>query len=366
MKKLVWFDLRNVNPDDNMILPILANSCIEHVLVKAKDRKAFKLPLKMKYIVELEKEEEFSNVQKEDIVFSELEGILETAKQKELKTGIYLMVNDRAGMDFASEEGKKYDYAVIKFDCETNIPLELLIAKYQKSKTVLLKEVHSALDGKVTSDVMECGADGLLFSSMDIKEIMELDGFLQKLSCMKLKLVSGTVKEVEHIGMGYRACIDTTSMLKKNEGMLIGSFSRGGILVSSEMHYLPYMNLRPFRVNAGAVHSYIWAAEGRTEYLTDLNSGSKILVVDHEGNAREVSVGRVKIEARPLLKIVVEADGQILNTIVQDDWHIRLLGIKGEPYNASSLVVDKTILAAYVCEAGRHVGIKIEEDIMEK
>lgn len=365
MKKLIWFDGRNIKPSDNKIIPIISNSSIEHIVLIAKNRKAYKLPLRMKYIVVLEKIEEFEHVQEGDVVMSSSTELLKEAKNKGFKTGIYIVVNDRAGMDYAYELGGDYDYAVIKFDCETNIPLELLIARFQNSNTVLLKEVNKALDGKIAFNVMEYGSDGVLFSSNDIKEILSMDEHVQSMDHCKLSIVPGKVKDVEHIGMGYRACIDTTTLLKKNEGMLIGSFSNGGVLVSSEMHYLPYMNLRPFRVNAGAVHSYVWAGNGNTEYLTDLSSGSKVLVVDHEGNAREVSVGRMKIEARPLLKITVEANGQIINTIVQDDWHIRLLGINGEPYNASSLNED-TVLATYICEPGRHVGIKIDENIIEK
>lgn len=67
---------------------------------------------------------------------------------------------------------------------------------------------------------------------------------------IKLDLISAKVTDVTHVGMGKRVCIDTVDCLKQNEGMLVGSKSCGGVLVSSETHYLPYMDLRPFRVNA--------------------------------------------------------------------------------------------------------------------
>lgn len=365
MKKEVWFDGRNVKITDNKVIPIMANTSIEKIVVQAKNRQEYKLPKKTKYITFVETEEELALVQEGDVVLSDSVGILEEAKKKGFQTGIYIPVNDRTALEYAADTAGNYNYAVIRFACETNIPLELLIAKLQSTGTALLKEVTTARDGKIAFDVMEYGADGVLLASEDMKEIIAMDSILQSMEHSKLAIVPARVKAVEHIGMGYRGCIDTTSLLKKNEGMLVGSFSNGGLLVSSETHYLPYMNLRPFRVNAGAVHSYVWAGSGNTEYLTDLKSGSKVLAVDHEGNAREVSVGRMKIEARPLLKIVAEAEGQIISTIVQDDWHIRLLGINGEPYNASILTAD-TVLAGYLCEPGRHVGIKIEEDILER
>jgi 3-dehydroquinate synthase II/3-amino-4-hydroxybenzoic acid synthase len=90
--------------------------------------------------------------------------------------------------------------------------------------------------------------------------------------------------------------------------MLIGSKSNGGILVSSETHYLPYMELRPFRVNAGAIHSYVWGPDNMSPYLSELKAGSKLLCVDTGGNAREVAVGRAKIETRPLLMICAQCN----------------------------------------------------------
>jgi 3-dehydroquinate synthase II/3-amino-4-hydroxybenzoic acid synthase len=154
-------------------------------------------------------------------------------------------------------------------------------------------------------------------------------------------------------------------MMTRNEGMLIGSTSEGGILVCSETHYLPYMNLRPFRVNAGAIHSYVWMPGNTAEYLSDLAAGSKVLCVDTEGKTRTLTVGRVKMEVRPMLLIKGIAAEKEINVIVQDDWHIRVMGIDGKPMNAS-LIRPGDKLLAYVCEPGRHVGIKVNETIIEK
>jgi 3-dehydroquinate synthase II/3-amino-4-hydroxybenzoic acid synthase len=124
------------------------------------------------------------------------------------------------------------------------------------------------------------------------------------------------------------------------------------------------MELRPFRVNAGAVHSYVWVPELMTAYITELKSGSRVLCVDINGNTREVSIGRVKTEIRPLLKIEAEYQDIRINTIVQDDWHIRIFGGSGEVRNASTIKIGDELLA-YVCFGGRHVGLKIDENIRE-
>ena len=87
-------------------------------------------------------------------------------------------------------------------------------------------------------------------------------------------------------------------------------------------------------------------------------------MVDVEGNTRIVSIGRVKIEQRPLLKIEAKIGKDEINTIVQDDWHIRIFGENRMVLNASSIKRGDKVLA-YVCSSGRHVGIKIDENIIE-
>ena len=62
-----------------------------------------------------------------------------------------------------------------------------------------------------------------------------------------------------------------------------------------------YINSRPFRVNAGAVHAYVQAPGGKTAYLSELRSGSEVLVADATGRTRTAVVGRCKVEVRPMV-----------------------------------------------------------------
>jgi 3-dehydroquinate synthase class II len=62
-----------------------------------------------------------------------------------------------------------------------------------------------------------------------------------------------------------------------------------------------YINSRPFRVNAGAVHAYVQAPNGKTAYLSELKSGAEVLVADAAGRAKTAVVGRCKIETRPMV-----------------------------------------------------------------
>ena len=71
------------------------------------------------------------------------------------------------------------------------------------------------------------------------------------------------------------------------------------------------MNMWPpglFRVNAGAVHAYVTLPDDKTVYLGELRQGQEVLIVDSEGNSATTTLGRVKIEVRPMLLIEAEVE----------------------------------------------------------
>lgn len=51
-----------------------------------------------------------------------------------------------------------------------------------------------------------------------------------------------------------RVCVDTASLLRPGEGLLVGNFARAMFLVHSECAQSAYISSRPFRVNAGPVN----------------------------------------------------------------------------------------------------------------
>jgi len=257
----------------------------------------------------------------------------------------------------------------ILFRDPTNIPLELVIASLQSTKTILMKEIKdnkNVDDAIVSYGVMEYGAEGVIFSPTKHDTMSE---FLERLSSRShepVPLEVGIVKNVKPAGMGYRACIDTATLFDDDEGMLVGSTSQGGILCCPEVFFLPYMELRPFRINAGAVHSYVFNVNNRTDYMSELKSGSQIMIVNANGRVRVAPVGRMKIEQRPLRLIEVEFSGErLVSVLMQDDWHVRVFSDKAKPLNISELKSGDKVLG-YVTEIGRHVGIKIDEAIIEK
>jgi 3-dehydroquinate synthase II/3-amino-4-hydroxybenzoic acid synthase len=359
-----WFDGRNLKNEEGT-LSLVANLSFENLLIDFEMLNRIKPQKKMKIIVAVNCKEEIDGVAKDKVILSDKLDLLNYSKTKGFSTAYLTGVSSEEEMNSAWKNGVEHNYLVLEFTDSTNIPLELILARTQNTSTTIIKMVRTLEDAIIAFGVMEKGSDGVLISTESMGEIVNVDKYMKKEKIINMKLVSAKVTDVRHVGMGERACIDTSNLLKQNEGMIIGSTSSGGILVSSETHYLPYMDLRPFRVNAGAIHSYVWGADDMTPYISDLKAGAKLLCVDTEGNAREVIVGRVKIEVRPLLMICAEAEGVAINVIVQDDWHIRIFGSKGEVRNASEIKIGDELLG-YICQSGRHVGIKIDENLTEK
>jgi 3-dehydroquinate synthase II len=83
----------------------------------------------------------------------------------------------------------------------------------------------------------------------------------------------------------------------------VGSSALGLALVQAEVLSSSYVPPRPFRVNAGPVHSYALMHDGTAQYLSGIQPGDIVRVVDRHGGARGVTVGRCKIESRPVLKV---------------------------------------------------------------
>ena len=361
----VWLDGRGIGAENHGFWGALTSSALDTVVIKREQRQVVHLPLRTQLVIEIEHESDLEGIESGDIIMSADLELLAKGKAVGHPTCVFLSINNREALEKAWQVAVVCDYAVVEFDLPTNIPLELIIARLQDSETVLLKRETTLEEIQVAFGVMERGSDGVLLSTNDVSELLQVSRYIMEAKTREIQLLPMVVEEVRHVGMGFRGCIDTTNLLGQDEGMLVGSTSAGGILVCSETHFLPYMNLRPFRVNAGSVHSYVWMSDEKVEYITDLQVGSKMMAVNIEGAVREVVVGRVKIEMRPLLFIRGMVGNQQLNVVVQDDWHIRVMGVGGEPRNAT-LVRPGEELLAYLDRPGRHVGLKVEEIIIER
>ncbi|EOM75635.1 3-dehydroquinate synthase II family protein [Rhodococcus rhodnii] len=274
--------------------------------------------------------------------------------------GVHVVVSDAPTLQEACEVVREVPWTLLTFTDPTKIPLEIVIAAAENSGGRTVTTVTDVEDAGIVKLVLEHGSDGLLLAPRSADDVVKVARIVEH-EAEKLELCELVVDAIEHIGIGDRACIDTCSLLDKDEGCLVGSFSTGMFLSCSETHPLPYMPTRPFRWNAAAVHSYVLGPENRTRYVSELKAGFPILAVRSDGSVREVRIGRVKIEKRPLLSInATTPDGRSINVITQDDWHVRLLGPGGSVNNVTELRKGDRLLG-YVPREARHVGLPITE-----
>jgi 3-dehydroquinate synthase II/3-amino-4-hydroxybenzoic acid synthase len=370
-KSQIWYDTRGLSviADRQNILARLPNFSYTGVLLHAENLALMPaLPSTLKVTVMVESADLLPKLPPHAAVASADQKILQAARELGRETCLYQYVDDGESLHAAIHLGKRHPYLMICFRDPTNIPLELVIASLQSTGTTLIKEIGSPLDvddAVVSLGVMEFGADGVMFSP-ETHPLLET--FAQKLNASrkeKLALEPATIVRAVPVGMGYRSCIDLATMFSPKEGMIVGSTSQGGILCCPEVFFLPYMDLRPFRVNAGAVHSYVYNNENRTNYMTELGAGSSVMIVGVDGQTRTAAVGRMKTEMRPLRLLEARFEsGEIINVIMQDDWHVRVFSPAGEPLNITELKAGDKVLA-HKAQPGRHVGIKIEENILE-
>lgn len=179
-----------------------------------------------------------------------------------------------------------------------------------------------------------------------------------------IELIAAEITAVQSVGLGHRVCVDTTSLLEKGQGMLVGNSSGFTFLVHAETEANPYVNSRPFRINAGSVHSYALLPNDRTAYLEELKPGHEVLVVNADGTSTISMVGRAKIEVRPLLLITAQHGDQKGQLFVQNAETIRMVKQDGEPVSVVDLGVGDRIISR-IDMAGRHFGMRVEEDIIE-
>jgi 3-amino-4-hydroxybenzoic acid synthase len=279
--------------------------------------------------------------------------------------GRYVEIIDAETLEEACQSARTERWSVLSFRDSTKIPLEIVIAAAARADGNLITIAADAEEAEIIFGVLELGSDGVLMAPAGVGDAFALKAAATP-GTPPLNLVELEVTRTAHVGMGERACVDTCSYLREDEGILVGSHSKGMILCVSETHPLPYMPTRPFRVNAGAIHSYTLAKDERTSYLSELHAGSKVLAVDVKGQTRLVTVGRVKIESRPLISIdAVAANGRTVNLILQDDWHVRVLGPGGAVLNSTELRPGHVVLG-YLPDEDRHVGYPITEFCLEK
>lgn len=240
------------------------------------------------------------------------------------------------------------------------IPLENLVAHGGR----LLVPVSSLEEIDLALGVLETGVAGVVIHA---RHPEELKGLMVRVKALgqNQSLQVAVIETIRPVGMGDRVCIDTCTLMAAGEGILVGNGSGFMFLVQAEVTPNPYVAPRPFRVNAGPVHAYVIVPGGRTRYLSELRAGDPILIVHARGATQTATVGRSKIERRPLLLIEARCEDRIGSILLQNAETIRLTCPDGEARSVVELQAGNRVLVQ-VEESGRHFGMKVTETIVEQ
>ncbi len=316
------------------------------------------------------------DVPTDDIILTELES---TGKSNFL-IGIYHQLSSKEDERVIISLAKRYpDIAFIIVEPVGEwkvLPFENLIAELSTLDILLFAKVHSIEDSNLMTKLLEVGVDGLVFTPTSIEKIKELNRIRDDL--MKFHLVEAELKDIKPISKADRVCVDTTSLLKDNEGMLVGSTAKGFALIQAEVTESSFANPRPFRVNAGDVSAYIivpsFNEKGdlvvKTRYLSEIQSGDDVVIVNTEGNLRIVTVGRIKIETRPMVllnfEIQSESEKILLNVILQNAESVHLMDSDGSRAIPVTKIKRGDKILAFLGPGATHFGTAIKENIIEK
>ena len=253
------------------------------------------------------------------------------------------------------------------------IPIENVIASCDGGPTKVAARISSAEQVLGAAFALDIGVDALLVTEDILPTALiaksqrgeREQSEMEEVKSEEFELSTLRIIQVKEGGVGDRICVDLTSMLDLGEGMIVGSSSNSMVLVHGETVESEFVPTRPFRVNAGAAHTYILMADGGTKYLSELKMGDQVMVSNSEGKSRTATVGRVKIERRPFILFKWRDENHNeAGALLQQAETVRLVTESGL-ISITDLSPDMKIIG-WSGGAGRHLGIEITADVTEK
>ena len=353
--------MQNTKNRDLIINPTVSLSNLDEFLSKLNDITIIKVDPKY---VRVKKFKIIFESPDADLVICKTIEDLQKYKTAGKVVGFFKIVSNNDDIDEigkASHAGA--EFVIVEAEDWKIIPLENVIAKLHRSNTKVYTTIKNREEIRTMFSVLELGVDGVIFSTDDEKEVDDLRNYLET---FVFTINSAKILEVKDVGTGERVCVDTASMLELGEGMLIGSKSNFMFLVHNESVGSSFTSPRPFRVNAGAVYCYTLMSDGKTKYLSEIEAGNEVLIVKNNGHSRRVTVGRSKIETRPLRLIRADIEGETGTVILQNAETIRFMTSDGKLLPVTDAKVGDQILCYVSPQSGRHFGMEVKEFIVEK
>ena len=251
----------------------------------------------------------------------------------------------------------------IEWTADRVIPLENAIAA-RGQRFSLWVVARSPSEVPAALGALEHGADLVIADVRTPEEVDDLEAVVEGPLPVRLDWSVAPIVGVVPAGLGDRVIVDTTSLLRPEEGLLVGSAAAFLFHVASEATGSKFSRPRAFRVNAGSAHSYVLLADGTTRYLAELGAGDAVLVAIPGGLVRAVRVGRIKIERRPMVLVRADDRGVSRTVFLQEAESVRLSTGSGLT-PTTELTVGATVHGIRLPPA-RHLGRAVTETIEER
>ncbi|MEC8548543.1 MAG: 3-dehydroquinate synthase II [Candidatus Thermoplasmatota archaeon] len=279
-------------------------------------------------------------------------------------------VDDFGGQEEAKSLIGMVEWILVRCSDWTMIPLENIIAAASGSGTKVAASISKEIELNGAAFALQHGVDAIVvpFEPGIIHAAKKIVGAKEPQYAESpytgAHLSFADVTSIQSGGVGERVCVDLIERLDLEEGMLIGSSAKALAMIHGETIPSEYVPTRPFRVNAGAVHAYCLMANGSTKYLSELEAGHEVAVVNSEGKLRSATIGRLKIERRPFLLIHFSSGQVVGQVLVQQAETVRLIKPDGHVSVTSLKTGDKILIRAD--SSMRHVGRKLAGEMNER
>lgn len=270
------------------------------------------------------------------------------------------------------------EWLVLEFTDWSMIPIENIIAACEGTPTKIAAVITSPEQAQGAGFALEQGVDALVVQNSPSMVEVALIVKAQRLehtipevdearfSASKIGIGKLTITSIEPGGTAERYCIDMTRLLDQGEGLLLGSNASSFIFVHGETLESEFVPTRPFRVNAGPPHAYVRMADGKTKYLSELQSGDEILLVNTEGLQRSASIGRLKIEIRPMVLIKwIDENDKEGSMFLQQAETVRVVGFDKQIKSITKLKIGEDVIG-WSDIGARHIGASISSAVTER
>ncbi|MBT60212.1 MAG: hypothetical protein CMA63_01495 [Euryarchaeota archaeon] len=291
--------------------------------------------------------------------------------------GSRITIENQASQDKARSLIGSVEWLIVEFTDWAMIPIENMVAAIQQTPTKIAAVITQPEQAQGAAFALEKGVDALIIQPK--KELMEAASIVksQRLERVKERALPAsdsplqgvstlTITSVEDGGIAERYCIDMTRLLSPGEGLLTGSIASSLVLIHGETLDSEFVPARPFRVNAGPPNAYVKMADGTTKYLAGLSTGDEVLLVSKNGTQRSATIGRLKIETRPMVLIKwLDGNNKEGCMFMQQAETVRVIGLDSVPLSITTVKPGDEILGWCDSEA-RHIGAPISSAVSER